>query len=104
MDLLEEFLHCQKDDARLLRSSSNRVRLATSGGTVGEYRGVVAVKDAVEELLRCALVHFRLRGVVIEDAVEGKDLVLDLLAGGDDGSGEFLDRVVFWRIKHPCGG
>jgi hypothetical protein len=42
--------------------------------------------------------------VVIKHAIKGKDLVLDLLGCGHDGSGEFLYGVVFGRIEYSVDG
>lgn len=56
------------------------VCLSTSRGTVGENSSIVAVKDAIEEVLGRCFVNFGLCRIVIKDSVEGKGLVLGPLS------------------------
>jgi hypothetical protein len=80
VDLLEKLLHCQEDDARVLGRARDCVRFAASRSAVGENRRIVSVKNTIQQGFRRPLVHVHLRGIVVEDSVEGEDLVFDLLA------------------------
>lgn len=63
----------------MLCGTGNRVRLSTTSGTVSENGRIVSIENAVEESASSAFVNFGLSGIVVEDAVESENLVLDLL-------------------------
>ena len=71
----------------------------TARCAVGEHGGIVPIKNTIQQGSRSGFVDFALRGILVEYTVETEGLVFDSLAGGDDRAGEFLDRVVFGRIK-----
>ena len=88
----------------MLRCAGNRVRLAASGGAVGKDGGIVAVENAVQQVPGCALVDIGLCRVVVEDAVEGKDLVFRLFGCWYNGSCELMDWTVFGGVKDAAIG
>lgn len=73
----------------------------TSGRTICKYRGIVAVENIIEKASGSRLIDLSLRGVLIEDSVKGKGLVLDTrLSVGDDAPREFLNGVIFGGVEH----
>jgi len=56
------------------------VCFSAAGGAVGKDGGIVAVEDAVEEVLGSGFVDFGLGGVVVKDSIEGEGLVLGPLS------------------------
>lgn len=75
--------------------------LSAARSTVGENRCIVAVENTVKKTAGCIFVDLSLRGILVEDTIEGECLVLDAFALGDDTPGELLDRVVLGRIENP---
>lgn len=56
------------------------VSLSAACGTIGEHSGIVAVEDAVQEVLCGGFVDFGLGCVVVKDAIECERLVLGSLS------------------------
>jgi hypothetical protein len=79
------------------------VCLSATSCTIGEDSGIVAIEDIVEKGASCGFVYLSLRGILVENAIESKCLVLYSLAVGNDAPGELLDRVVLGRIEYPRG-
>ena len=86
----------------MLRRSRNCMRLATACGAVCENSSIVAVEDAIQQLPCCAFVYIGLVRVLVENAVERKDLVFRLFRGWDDRSPKLVHGVVFWRIEYSA--
>lgn len=72
--------------------------LPASCGPVRKNSGIISIQHAVDQVLRCRLVHIFLGCVFVEDAVEGKGLVLDSFSLGHEGS--FLYGIVFRWIEY----
>lgn len=68
--------------------------------TVSEYRGIVPIKDIIEKASGGGFVNFSLGGVLVENTVEAKGLILYFWSIRNDGFGKLLDRVVFWRVEY----
>jgi hypothetical protein len=75
---------------------------STTSGAISEHCSIVSIQDAVQQVLRCRLVHVALCGGLVEDPIECKCLVLDSFAlRSNEGFREFMNGVVFWRIEYP---
>lgn len=71
------------------------VSLSAACRTISEDGGIVAVEDAVEEVLCGGFVDFGLCCVVVKDAIEGEGLILGSLSS-HAWSHASLCRRVFW--------
>jgi hypothetical protein len=72
---------------------------STARGTVGKDCGIVAVKDAVEEVLGGGFVDFGLGCIVVKDSIEGEGLIFASLSS-HAGSQTSLGTRVFW-VEDP---
>lgn len=80
-DILEYLLERPRDDAPLVafRVAHHGVRFAGPGGPVAEDGPVDSLQDAVDHWLGDAVVHHLLRRLRVEDVVELKLLLLEVL-------------------------
>jgi hypothetical protein len=66
----------------MLRCTSDGMCLSAACSAVGENGRIVAIEHAIEEGSSSAFIYIGLCCVFVEDAVESKDLIFDLLRRG----------------------
>jgi hypothetical protein len=74
--------------------------LAASSSSVCENSGVVSIEYVVQQTACRSFVDVVLCGVLVENSVKSKCLVLDPFALRQHILGEALDGVVLWRVEY----